>query len=206
MLPQPIINLSEKLRLLPGIGLKSSQKMSIDILQLSNEDFGQLMLSLQQTRSITRFCDNCGFFASDKLCQICSNPNRNQFQICIVEKPTDVLSLEKSENYKGFYHILNRLISPLDNVFAENTTVNQLLEQRMTKLIQSGNTIELIMFLKPGFSAEATTAYIRENIIHKKWNNKVIITQMAQGLPLYYNPDTLDTGTIARALQDRREI
>ncbi len=206
MLPEPILALAEKLRLLPGIGQKSSQKMAIDILQLKIEDFQNLLTSLQETRLKTGFCSVCGFFCENKLCNICANKNRNHNQICLVEKPTEVLSLEKAENYTGTYHVLNRLISPLDNLFAEDTSLSVLLDQRLPELLKDNQSVELILFLKPSFAAEATTAYLREAINHKGWSSRVQITRLAQGLPLYYNPDTLDSGTLIQALQDRRQI
>jgi recombination protein RecR len=206
MLPKQVLLLAEKLRLLPGIGQKSSQKMAVDILQLSTENFDQLLISMKETKSKTSFCVSCGFFAEGELCNICQNKNRNQSQICLVEKPTEVLSLEKSESYNGVYHVLNRLISPLDNVFAEDTTLNTLLDQRLKKLVEKNQKIEIILFLRPSFSSEVTTAYLREAIKNRGWTQNIQITKLAQGLPLYYNPDTLDTGTISQALQDRRQI
>jgi recombination protein RecR len=205
MLPLPILDLAEKFRSLPGVGIKSSQKIAIDILQLKSEDYEAFINSLNQAKTKTKFCIQCGFFASKNLCEICDNKNRNQAQICLVEKPTDILSLEKSEVYRGVYHVLNKLISPLDNVFAENTTIEQLV-QRINYLVKDGVEVELILFLKPGFASEATTAYIKETLTTKGIFEKVNMTKMAQGLPLYYNPETLDSGTILRALEDRREI
>ncbi len=205
MLPLAIINLAEKFRTLPGIGNKSSQKMALDVLQSSDEDFANLIIAMNDARTNVRFCERCGFFAESELCNICSNDHRSKLQICIVEKPTEVISLEKSEIYNGSYHVLNKLISPLDNIFAENTTVNKLVDT-ISELVLANKNVELILFLRPSFATEATTAYIKEILKNKNWLEKVSITRLAQGLPLYYNPDTLDTATMVRALTDRREI
>jgi recombination protein RecR len=205
MLPIPILELAEKFRTLPGVGVKSSQKIAIDLLQLKEGDYELFIKALTQAKSKTRFCLQCGFFAEKNLCEICDNQRRNQNQICLVEKPTDVLSLEKSEIYHGVYHVLNKLISPLDNIFAENTTIEDLIK-RVSNLSKAGQTVELILFLKPGFAAEATTAYLKETLKDKGLLESVQITKMAQGLPLYYNPETLDSGTILRALEDRRGV
>lgn len=206
MLPLALLELAEKLRLLPGIGVKSSQKMAIDILQLKPQDFEALIDSIEQSQLKVKFCSQCGFFSENFLCEICSNKRRNQNQICIVEKPTDILSLEKSEIYGGVYHVLNKLISPLDNVFAENTTISKLTDRLKDLVKKQKQQVELILFLKPSFSTEATTAYIRETILNHKLQDSVNITRLAQGLPLYYNPDTLDSATMVKALEDRREI
>jgi recombination protein RecR len=205
MLPLAIINLAEKFRTLPGIGNRSSQKMALDVLQSSDEDFANLIIAMHDARHNVRFCNRCGFFAEAELCNICSNNHRSKTQICIVEKPTEVITLEKSEIYNGSYHVLKKLISPLDNVFAENTTVGKMIDN-INELILDNKDVELILFLKPGFANEATTAYIKEILKNKNWLNRVSITRLAQGLPLYYNSDTLDTATMVRALTDRREI
>jgi recombination protein RecR len=205
MLPESISNLALSLRKLPGIGIKSSQKMAIDILQMKEEELELLLQSINDTRTKVKFCQKCGYFSENFLCNICSNENRNHSQICIVEKPTDIIALEKSEIYRGVYHVLEKLISPLDNVFANNTTIDTLLTNVKEEL-QNGKELELILFLKPGFAGQATTAYIKELLVNNNLINHVKITRLAQGLPLYYNPDTLDNATVIRAIEDRREI
>lgn len=223
MLPQPIENLAEKFRKFPGIGFRSSQKLALDILQTPQEDYQELLLALDAMRKSVHFCQNCGFFAQHNFCDICSNKSRSDWQICLVEKPTDIITLERSESYRGKYHVLQNLISPLENIFPENTTLEDLLEKRIPEVLNSqkflhqnekdalnssseSTKLELILFFKVGFSAEATTAYLRENILQKGWQKLIKITRLAQGLPLYYNPDTLDQATMARALEDRREV
>lgn len=213
MLPLPILNLAEKFRLFPGLGVRSSQKLSLDVLQLTKDEFDDFVKSLLDTRDSVKFCSNCGFFAeqiqSDNdqiLCEVCKHNKRNPAQLCLVEKATDVLTLERSQIYFGKYHVLRKLISPLDNIFPEDTTINDLIERRIPKLLETEEQIELILFFKAGFEAEATTAYIQESIKSHNLDTKVQITKLAQGLPLYYNPDTLDQATMAKALEDRRGI
>jgi recombination protein RecR len=219
MLPQPIQNLAQKLRAFPGVGSRSSQKLALDFLQLAEADYLELLAAMQTVRREVKFCSNCGFFAQTKdevgLCEICKDGSRNSAQICLVEKPTDVLSVEKSQVYRGLYHVLNNLISPLDNVFAQDTTLNELIQTRLPEVIagrQKGgggvanSQIELILFFKAGFAAEATTAYLREAIANLPKGPKLSITRLAHGLPMYYNPDTLDQATMARALEDRRHV
>ena len=205
MLPESISNLALSLRKLPGIGIKSSQKMAIDILQMKEEELVSLLNSIDHTRIKVKFCHRCGYFAENYLCDICSNDSRNHSQICIVENATDVIALEKSEIYRGVYHVLEKLISPLDNIFANNTTINELL-MTVKKEVSSNKDLELILFLKPGFAGQATTAYIKELLVDNDLIKHVKITRLAQGLPLYYNPDTLDNATMIRAIEDRREI
>lgn len=205
MLPESISNLALSLRKLPGIGIKSSQKMAIDILQMKVDELELLLTAINQTRNKVRFCHRCGYFAENYLCDICSNEHRNHNQICIVENATDVIALEKSEIYRGVYHVLDKLISPLDNIFANNTTIDQLL-MTIKEEVHNGKDLELILFLKPGFAGQATTAYIKELLVNNNLIRHIKITRLAQGLPLYYNPDTLDNATMIRAIEDRREI
>jgi recombination protein RecR len=205
MLPESLSFLAEKFQKFPGIGFKSSQKLALDVLQMSEEDFLELQRAIVEVKENVHFCPICGFFAEkDKnLCDICTNDRRKDNQICLVEKATDILTLEKSGIYSGKYHVLENLISPLENIFPENTTLANLIKDR---IVDFEDEIELILFFKAGFAAETTTAYLRELIEQFKLGNKIKITRLAQGLPLYYNPDTLDQATMIKALEDRRPI
>jgi recombination protein RecR len=206
MLPKAMQDLSDKLKYFPGVGTRSSQKLALDVIHLDGQKYDELMSAFTQARSEVGFCDQCGFFAQKgKLCEICGDQTRNKTQICLVEKPTDVISVEKGQIYRGYYHVLNALISPLDNIFAENTRIGELFEHRLGDLTKHGD-VEVILFFKAGFAGEATTAYIRELIKDRGMMDKIKISRLAQGLPMYYNPDTLDQATMARALEDRRII
>lgn len=219
MLPRSIEELTERFRMFPGVGYRSSQKLSLDVLSMDNENFENLLKALIDVRDKVKFCENCGFFAEQRLCNICLSKTRNTQQICLVERPTDVISLERSEIYRGVYHVLNSLISPLDNIFPEDTTLNDLLDRRLKTMIEKNlvktkksdnnffsDKIELILFFKAGFASEATTAYLKESIEKRGFGDYVKITRLAQGLPLYYNPDTLDQATMVKALEDRKEL
>jgi recombination protein RecR len=211
MLPKPLYELASKLQYFPGVGVRSSQKLALDFLELEPDKYAELIESLSSVRSQIQFCNECGFFADQSnpsgLCDICTNPQRNNHQLCLVEKPTDVLTIEKSEIFKGKYHVLENLISPLDNIFAEHTTLSKLTTERLPKLLkEKGSKLEIILFFKAGFSSEATTAYLRELLQEQKLSDKITVTRLAQGLPMYYNPDTLDQATMVRALEDRRVI
>ena len=210
MLPKPLFDLALKLQYFPGVGVRSSQKLALDLLELEPAKYAELLEALSSVRSQVKFCSQCGFFAQEGStggkCEICLDQRRKPKQICLVEKPTDVLTVEKSEIFKGHYHVLENLISPLDNVFAEHTTLGQLVERIRTLLDTPGSTVELILFFKAGFSGEATTAYLKDLLSERGLTQQVTITRLAQGLPMYYNPDTLDQATMVRALEDRREV
>lgn len=212
MLPQSIQNLAEEFQKLDGVGRRSGLKLTLDLLQLDQENYLQFTQALETMRKDTTFCSLCHFFAQGSrtqteqvICDFCRNHKRQQDQICLVEKPTDILTLEKSNIYNGLYHCLNHLISPLDNIFAENTSLQDLWP-RIDKVINEGKTLELIVFFKAGFNSDTTIAYVKEVLKQKGYLDKIQFTRLAQGLPLYYNPDTLDAATMAKALEDRRDI
>jgi recombination protein RecR len=210
MLPACIEELGEKFQAFPGIGKRSSQKLALDLLEMEVEKYNEFSLALQKVRSEVVFCKNCGFFASknspNTLCPICLDSTRVDNQLCLVEKPTDVLTIEKSQIFRGGYHIVGKLISPLDGIFAEDTDISRLINQRINKILEKQSSLELIVFFRAGFAGETTIAYIKELLKPKIDCGKIKITKLAQGLPLYYNPDTLDQATMVQALQDRREI
>jgi len=205
MLPPAIDQLAHTFRYFSGVGKRSSGKLALDVLQLDDEQFQQFFTAVQQVRSQVKFCTRCGFFAESDLCAICQDTHRHHNQLCLVEKPTDVISVEKSGIYRGQFHVLNKLISPLDNIFAEDTSISDLLE-RIQLLLNDHDSVELILFFKAGFAGEATTAYLREALEQKNLSEKVSVTRLAQGLPLYFNTDTLDQATMVKALEDRRRV
>lgn len=209
MLPKSLDDLASKLQYFPGVGVRSSQKLALDLLELPVEKYDELIQSISTVRDNISFCQECGFFADSSsdhgLCDICSTKTRKGYQLCLVEKPTDVLAIEKGQVFKGRYHVLGNLISPLDNIFAEHTTLGDLFDRRLPDILkQHKKEVELILFFKPGFSGEATTAYIKDILAGQGLTETVKITRLAQGLPMYYNPDTLDQATMVRALEDRR--
>jgi recombination protein RecR len=210
MLPAQIEEVSTEFRKLPGVGVRGSQKIALDILQLNSDNFVSFLQSLENMRKEVTFCSNCGFFAEKTsnlpLCNICKDASRLNHQICLVEKATDIITVEKSQSFRGVYHVLEKLISPLDNIFPQDTKLNELLEHRLISELPKSPIIELIIFFKQGFSADATTAYLVERLKQMGLSEKVKITKLAQGLPMYFNTETLDSETLSRAIQDRKEI
>lgn len=206
MLPTLIQDLAHQFRLFPGVGRKNSTKLALDVLNLSIEDFEKLQTLMQQMRSEVRFCQNCGFFAQGDLCNICLDKHRSDNLICVVETPVDVLSIEKGEVFRGRYFVLNHLISPLDNIFPENTKIFDLFSRRIPEVLKNSKNLELVLFFKNGFASESTTAYIKDYLTSQKLDSKITLTRLAQGLPLYFNPETLDSATISQALKDRRKL
>jgi recombination protein RecR len=116
------------------------------------------------------------------------------------------LNLEKTQIYNGHYFVLKHLISPIDNLFASQTNLPKFLTDQLPKICIDNKQTEIILFFKSGFAADATTAYLKEYIKKSGFEKNITITKLAEGLPLYYNPDNLDQATISRALEDRRGV
>lgn len=206
MLPLLIQELADEFRLFPGVGRKNAQKLALDILDLEPEKFDQLHKNMEKMRAGIHFCQNCGFFSQAKICDICSSKNRQDGLICLVENPIDILTLEKTESYKGRYFVLQKLISPLENIFPENTKIFDLFSRRIPEVLKKTDHIELIIFLKNSFATESTVAYLKEYIQNEKLSQKVTLTRLAQGLPLYFNPESIDSATVSKALSGRTNV
>jgi recombination protein RecR len=207
MLPESILSVTESFMKLPAIGRRGGQKLALDILESTPELYKELIDNLNQMKEKVKFCSRCGFFAENDLCNICRNNGRDKYKICLIEKATDVLNMEKSQIYNGQYHVLKHLISPIDNIFADKTTLSDLFDIRIPSLlINETVNIELILFFQSGFASETTASYIKEVIKSKSWQNQISLSRLAEGLPLYYNPDNLDQATMIRALEDRRTL
>jgi recombination protein RecR len=217
MLPESITSVTDILMRFPAVGRRSSQRIALQILEQSDTEFDHLIEQLQKMKQSVTFCPTCSFFSQNNLeCDICRDHSRSVLQICILEKGTDVIALEKSLSYHGRYQVLSRLISPLDNIFADNTNLPQLftrIENIVDKIRQGQVTsrsplpyLELIFFLQPSFNAEATLAYVREKIQDKGWSEFVRLSKLAQGLPSFYNVDTLDQETLSKSIEGRIAI
>jgi recombination protein RecR len=208
MLPDSLLLAVDKIYNLGGIGKKSAQKIALQILQLNQENFNDFILSLEEMKNNISYCTNCGFFSTKDLCNICLDSSRNTDQICLVESQIDVINMEKSLIFKGKYFVLERLLSPLENIFVQQTKIPNLLEKIETKFTDplNSNKLELIVFLRQNFNSDTTLAYIKDALNSKPYFSSIKFTKLAEGLPLYYNPDTLDQATMIKALEDRKEI
>ena len=205
-LPIEIQDIVTNLQSLSSFGKKSATKVALDYILSTPDTQQKIINSLQKSKENIRFCFQCHFLSDNNLCNICSDTHRNQNIICIVEKITDIISLENTEVYHGVYHILNNLISPIDNKFEEDTTLSELINLRLPKLCQKYDSVELIIFLKQGFNAQTTLAFLMQNLNTQQYKNQIKITQMAQGLPINYNPEKLDIATLTQALNSRTNI
>jgi recombination protein RecR len=202
MLPDSITQFSEVLRTLPGVGKRSSQKLALDLLTLDKEAFNDMLDKLQEMRAKVQFCQVSGVLSETPVSPMLSDTHRNQRLICVVQDPTDVLSVEKSAIYNGTYHVLFQLINPLENIFVASTNIPKLLE----RIAEADGVVELVFFLKNSFAAEATLSYIKKSLQDLGMLDKVKLTRLAQGLPLHFSTEYLDQATMVKAFEDRRPV
>jgi len=178
---------------LPGIGRKSAQRIAYHILKQPREDAHTLAGAIVSAKENIHFCEKCFNFAEDSLCAICSDQRREPGRICIVEKPNDISILERSGKYRGLYHVLGGLLSPLSGIGPDDIRVKELLKRI------DDSVDEVILALNPSVEGEATTLYISKLV-------KPIVprvSRLAQGLPAGSELEFADDLTLTRALEGR---
>lgn len=195
--PTALSDLINYFRKLPGIGEKSAERMALSLLELSGEDVENFAASMIDSRNNLHPCDVCGHITDKDVCDICSNERRNKSVICILEDYKSVFAFEKAGNYNGTYHVLNGLISPIDDVNPEDINIASLVE-RVEKL----ENPELIIALKSTIEGETTTLYLKKIFEDKN----VEISRLSYGIPMGAEIDYLDEITLDRALSDRKKI
>jgi recombination protein RecR len=195
-MPQPsdsLKQLTEELSKLPGIGHKSAQRLALHLLKVPKEEVLELAHALVSVKEKMRYCTSCWTFTETDPCAICSSPKRDGSIICVVEEPSDVIALEKTNEYNGLYHVLGGSLSPLDGVGPEDLKVKELL-QRMKPGVQ-----EIILALNPNVEGEATTIYLTRLL--RPLGPK--ITRLARGIPIGGDLEMADQATLTRALEGR---
>ena len=182
---------------LPGIGEKSAERLALATLDFSEEDIIEFADTLKEAKNKLCNCSICGHLTDKDVCSICSDENRDQNVICVIEDYKSVFSFEKVGNYKGTYHVLNGLISPIDGISPEEINIASLVN-RVSKLEKP----ELILALKSTIEGETTTLYIKKIFEEKD----VTISRLSYGIPMGAEIDYLDIITLDKALADRKKI
>lgn len=194
-IPKVVQNLIEAFERLPGIGPKTAQRLTYYLLHAPREEAEKLATSALELKDKTVLCEICFNISEKSPCQICTDPNRNQALIAVVEDPLDVLALEKA-NFKGLYHVLHGAISPMENIGPDQLKIKDLLPR-----LKDGKINEVILATNPTMDGEATAMYI-ERLIRPL---AVKVTRIARGLPVGGDLEYADETTLTRALEGRRE-
>jgi len=195
--PSAVTELVDELKKLPGIGQKTAERLSFFILRGPGERALKLAQAIKNVKEKIILCSRCHGITENDPCDICQNPGRNQAQICVVEEPHDVYILENMGQYKGIYHVLMGVISPLDGIGPSDLTIDSLKEK-----IEKGGVEEVILATNPDMEGESTAAYIAK--VLKPCSVKV--TRIARGLPIGSDIEYADSVTLMKSLEGRSEM
>ena len=196
MYPNCVRNLIDSLKKLPGIGEKSAERLAFSILNFDKEKIDDFANSLLEIKEIKR-CPICNNITDMDKCYICSDDSRDNDTIFVVEKPKDIVLFEKMGNYKGVYHVLDGLISPLEGINPEDINLESLVDR-----VKDNSVNEVIVVLKPSIEGETTMQYIKK--ILSKYN--VRVSKIPIGIPMGTDIEYIDSMTLEMAFEDRKDI
>ncbi|NEP61632.1 MAG: recombination protein RecR [Symploca sp. SIO2G7] len=186
----------EQLQRLPGVGPKTAQRLALHIIKRSEAEVQALAQALVAAKRQVGLCQVCFHLSAETVCEICRNTNRDNSTICVVADSRDVIALEKTREYRGKYHVLGGVISPMEGIGPDQLHIQQLLQRVSQQKIQ-----ELILAINPSVEGETTTLYIGQLL--KPFTK---VTRIAFGLPMGGDLEYADEVTLARALEGRREL
>ena len=192
---EPIGRLINEFTKLPGVGAKTAQRYAYRVINMTESEAKSFAESILNAKSKVHYCSKCGNYTDEDVCDICKT--RDASIICVVKEPKDVLAMEKAREFKGVYHVLHGVISPMDGVTPNDIRIKELLAR-----IAEGGVKEVIMATNPDVEGEATAMYISSLI--KPLGIKV--TRLAHGIPIGSEIEYADEITISRAILDRKEI
>jgi recombination protein RecR len=194
---EPMARLIEELRKLPGVGTKSAQRLAFHVLRSSDEDAERLAVAIRELKAHLRLCSVCNNITDVDPCGYCTSPLRNQRQVCVVEEPTNIATIEKTRSYGGVYHVLHGTLSPIGGVGPEQLRIANL-------LIRLGEVDEVILATSPTTEGEATAGYLAQEL--RRVNGAVKVTRIATGVPAGSDIEYADEVTMTRAMEGRREL
>ena len=193
----PLARLIQEFHKLPGIGPKSAQRLAYYLIRMPAEDAASLAESIISVKERVVFCGVCQNITEESPCYLCSHTGRDRSRICVVEEPLDVLSLERTQAYRGLYHVLHGAISPATGIGPENLRIRELLER-----LRDSEVSEVILATNPSLEGESTAMYV-----HRLLSPLVSrVTRLARGLPVGSDLEFADSVTLSRALEGRQEI
>lgn len=196
-LPEPVLQLIAALNKLPGIGPRSAERIALHLAQTDADTVRQLAQTISQTRERIRSCSICGALTEQIPCAICADPRRDEGLICVVERPVDIISIEKAASFRGKFHVLRGKISPLNGVEPEDLRIAELESRLETEPIK-----EIVLALGADVEGDATSFYLARRLGAKG----VKVTRIAHGLPAGAGLEFADELTLSQALEGRREL
>jgi recombination protein RecR len=201
MFSPAVQKLIDELSKLPGVGPKTAQRLTFHLLKLPPEEALPLAEALIEVKAVVRFCSRCFNLTEQELCDICRDAGRDPTTICVVEEPGDIVSIERTHEYRGLYHVLGGALSPLDGIGPQKLHLAELPQR-----VQDEETREVIVATNPTMAGEATALYIAEELRSFTAAGTLRITRPAAGLPMGGDLEYADEVTLGRALIGRREL
>ena len=195
--PPSLENLIDKFASLPGIGKKSAQRLAFHVLALPDAEAISFAGAILEAKNSVHCCPVCQNLTDGELCSVCDDSRRDRGVICVVAEPRDVLSFERSREYKGMYHVLHGVMSPMNHIGPDDLKISELIAR-----VAEGEVREVIMATNPDTEGDTTAMYISRLI--KPFNIKV--SRLAYGIPVGSNLEYADEATLTRALEGRREM
>jgi recombination protein RecR len=194
---QTLASLVKQLARMPGIGLKTAQRLALHLLRSNDEDVEKLGTLILELKQKVGFCRVCGAITEAETCAICTDPARNRQIICVVEQPQDVLVIEKTGSYRGLYHVLHGVLSPIDGVGPEDITAARIVER-----VRNEGVKEVIIATNPSVEGDTTALFIAKSLE----SAGCTVTRLARGLPVGGSLEFADDLTLARALERREKL
>ncbi|NHZ85496.1 MAG: recombination protein RecR [Planctomycetia bacterium] len=190
--PNSVQRLIDRFARFPGIGKKTAQRMAFQVMKSDEIEVAELAEAIMNVKSKIHFCTICGSITENDPCNVCTDPKRNQDMICVVEDPQDIFIFERSSSYRGVYHVLGGILSPLDGIGPDDINLNKLIDRVK-------ETTELILATNPSIEGDTTALYINKLFSAKN----IKITRLARGIPVGSAIEYTDEATLARALEGR---
>jgi recombination protein RecR len=189
-------NLVAQLSRLPGVGTRTAQRLTFHLLQVPREEALALSDAIREVKERIGFCRHCGNLTEQELCELCQDPRRDRTVVCVVEQPADLVSVERTHQFRGLYHVLGGALSPLDGVEPEQLRIAELVER-----VERDGVEEVVLATNPNMTGEATAAYVADRL-----RGRTRVTRLASGLPVGGDLEYADEVTLGRALAGRREM
>ena len=196
MLSAAVENLVAQLTRLPGVGSRTAHRFAFHLLRVPEDEALALAAAIKEVKERVRFCNECGNLTEEEVCAICLDARRDHSVICVVEHPVDLISLERTHEFRGLYHVLGGSLSPIDGVEPEHLRIDELMRR-----VEQNGVVEVVLATNPNMTGEATASFLADRL-----RGRVRVTRLASGLPVGGDLEYADEVTLGRALSGRREM
>jgi recombination protein RecR len=196
MFSPAVENLVAQLTRLPGVGTRTAHRLAFHLLRVPKDEATALAAAIADVKERVRFCSECGNLTEEERCEICRDERRDRALVCVVEQPADLISVERTHEYRGLYHVLGGALSPIDGVEPGHLRIDELMSR-----VERNGIEEVVLATNPNMTGEATAAYLADRL-----RGRVRVTRLASGLPVGGDLEYADEVTLGRALTGRREM